>query len=145
MTPTEPPLDRMRVLLVEDNVEALGLIRNMLVDMGMTQIFTAKDGRSALDFLGAFDGEDAIDIVLCDWNMPRMSGLDLLRQIRTCDKDTPFLMITGTADGDSVTKAKSAGVTGYIKKPFSTQELNKKLRIISRIVAHRRGAGNQLA
>ena len=140
MATTELKLDALRILLVEDSVDAMNLIRSMLADFGITQIFTARDGRAALDFLGAVDDDDLLDVVLCDWNMPRMSGIELLRQIRTVDPATPFLMITGAADGDSVAKAKSAGVTGYIRKPFSAEELQKKLRVIARIVAHRRSA-----
>ena len=138
METTEYSVDKLRVLLVEDSMEAMNLIRSMLADLGITQIFTAKDGREALEFLGAVDGDDIVDVVLCDWNMPRMSGIELLRQIRTVDPGTPFLMITGAADGDSVIKAKSAGVTGYIRKPFSTEELKKKMHVLSRIVEHRR-------
>ncbi len=137
MTRSDSTLKKLRILLVEDSFDALNLIKNMMQDAGITQIYTARDGKEALDFLGAFDGEDMIDVVLCDWNMPRMTGLELLRQIRTCDPHLPFLMITGAADTDSVTKAKYAGVTGYIEKPFSAEQLRKKLEVMVRIVAHR--------
>ena len=130
-------LDWLKVLLVEDSFESLNLIRNMLQDLGVTQIYTAKNGMEALELMGVFDGDDGVDVILCDWNMPRMSGLDLLKQLRTCDPDLPFIMITGLADCDSVTEAKSYGVTGYIKKPFSTDELEKILRLASRIILHR--------
>jgi CheY-like chemotaxis protein len=130
-------LTDMKILLVEDSFEALNLARNMLKDLGVTQVFTAKDGMEALDMLNAFDGEDFVDAIICDWNMPQLTGLDLLKQIRTCDPDLPFLMMTGIADLESVTEAKAFGVTGYIKKPFSSDQLKKKLGIISRIIAHR--------
>ena len=51
----------------------------MLLEFGITQIYTAKSGKAALGLLGTFDGEDFTDVVLCDWNMPRMSGMDVLR------------------------------------------------------------------
>lgn len=137
MTRSDSTLKKLRILLVEDSFDALNLIKNMMQDAGITQIYTARDGKEAFDFLGAFDGGDMIDVVLCDWNMPRMTGLELLRQIRTCDPHLPFLMITGAADTDSVTKAKYAGVTGYIEKPFSAEQLRKKLEVMVRIVAHR--------
>ena len=137
MRNTQTGIDDMKVLLVEDSFEALNLIRSMLQDFGITQVYTARDGKKALDLLGTFDGEDFVDVVLCDWNMPRMSGMEVLRQIRTCDPDMPFLMITGQVDIESVTEAKSCGVTGYLKKPFSSDQLRKKLDLVSRIVAHR--------
>lgn len=121
----------MCVLLVDDNAEAVSLIRSMLMDLGINQIFTAKDGRQALDFLG--DCDDLINVVLCDWRMPRMSGLEVLRQLRTVDPDCPFIMITGSSDRDSVTKARESGVTAYIRKPFSAGQLEKKLRAIARL------------
>ena len=128
----------MRILIVDDRLETLQLIRHMLVALGASQIHTARDGREALDFLG--NGEDHIDLVLCDWNMPRMSGLELLRQIRTADPQLPFLMITGRADVDAVTAARTHGVSAYIRKPFTGDELYKKISVLSRIIEHRRTA-----
>ena len=118
--------------------EALNLVKNMLKDFGLTQVYTAKNGVEALDFMGIADGDEAVDVILCDWNMPRLSGLDVLKQIRTCDPDLPFLMITGNADKDSVVEAKTYGVTGYIKKPFSADQLRKKLNHVARIIDHRK-------
>ncbi len=138
MSQPDMSLHQLKILLVEDSFESMNLIRNMLKDLGITQVFTAKDGMEALDLLGIFTEEGEIDLVLCDWNMPRLTGVELLRQVRTCDPDMPFLMITGLADYDSVTEAKSLGVTGYIKKPFSLDELEKKLGLVNRILSHRR-------
>jgi two-component system, chemotaxis family, chemotaxis protein CheY len=126
----------MRILIVEDIFEAMNLLRTMLHDLGITQVFTAKDGKEALDFLGEFDEE--IDLIICDWNMPRMTGLELLRQVRTVDPDTPFLMVTGISDRDSVVTAKSAGVTGYIVKPYSSVQLAKKLTAVKRYIDARK-------
>lgn len=130
--------DCLKVLLVEDNFQALNLAKEMLTAMGVTQIYTARSGTEALEFMGAFDDDDMINVVLCDWKMPGMSGLDLLQQIRTADPDIPFLMITGTADLQSVSEAKAAGVTAYIRKPYSADELRSKLSVIARIVEHRK-------
>lgn len=130
--------DCLKVLLVEDNFQALNLAKEMLTAMGVTQIYTARNGTEALEFMGAFDDDDMINVVLCDWKMPGMSGLDLLQQIRTADPDIPFLMITGTADLQSVSEAKAAGVTAYIRKPYSADELRSKLSVIARIVEHRK-------
>ena len=130
-------LKDLRVLVVEDSFQTIALIRTMLSDFGITQIYTAKDGKEALDFLGTCD--ELIDVVMCDWNMPRMSGLEVLRQVRTVDPDMPFLMVTGAADPDSVLAAKSNGVTAYIAKPFSANILKKKLNVVARLLSVRRG------
>ena len=118
----------LKVLIVEDQSEARALLRNMLSELGMTQIFESSDGREALNFIdSAFD---FIDLIVCDWNMPNMSGVELLRQLRTVDPDMPFLMVTGRGDLESVVEAKGSGVTGYIRKPFSPAQLEAKLRIV---------------
>lgn len=138
MTAPQIDLSELSVLMVEDSFQALTLAKQMLQDLGLKQIVTARDGMEALRFLGAVDDEGFVDIVLCDWNMPRMSGMELLRQIRTCDPDLPFLMITGMADYESVMEAKAYGVTGYLRKPFSAVQLGKKLTLVARLIAHRR-------
>lgn len=123
----------LKVLLVEDQSEARAMMRNMLLEMGVTQIFEAPDGRDALRFLdSAFE---FVDLVICDWNMPSMSGVELLRQLRTVYPDLPFLMVTGRSDMESVVEAKSSGVTGYIRKPFSVKQFETKLRVISHKLA----------
>jgi two-component system chemotaxis response regulator CheY len=140
----KPPntFEDFKVLLVDDSFESLNLIRNMLKDLGVTQVYTAKNGMEALDFMGVLDESDGVDVILCDWNMPRMPGIDVLKQIRSCDPDLPFLMVTGIADHDSVVEAKFYGVTGYIKKPFSAHELKKKLDLVSRILDFRSEAAS---
>jgi len=124
-------ISELRVLLVDDSAEAISLVRSMRMELGINQVFTAKDGRQALDFLG--DCDDLIDAVLCDWRMPKLSGLDVLRRLRTVDPELPFIMITGSADADSVAKAKDSGVTAYIRKPFSAGQLEKKLNVVARL------------
>jgi two-component system chemotaxis response regulator CheY len=130
--------DPLRVLLVEDSFQSMNLAKSMLHDFGITQIYTAKNGAEALDLIGTFDGEDFVDLVLCDWNMPVMSGIELLQQIRSCDPDMLFIMVTGQADRSSIVEAKAYGISGYIKKPYSPDEMAKKLKVASRVVAHRK-------
>lgn len=118
----------LKVLIVEDQQEVRSMLRNTLMGLGINQVFESGDGREALSFIdSAFD---FVNVIVCDWNMPKMSGVELLRQIRTVDPDVPFLMITGRTDIDSVVEAKSSGVSGYLSKPFSPQQLEAKLRII---------------
>lgn len=117
-----------RVLVVEDQSDVRSMLRKVLSDLGITQIFEASDGREALLFMD--DAFDFVNLVICDWNMPSMSGMDLLRQLRTVNNDMPFLMITGRSDKDSVVAAKGAGVSAYIRKPFSPKQVEAKLRIL---------------
>jgi len=118
----------LKVLIVDDQAEARVMLKEMLTDIGVTQIFESKDGRQALEFVDtAFD---FVDIIVCDWNMPALNGVQLLRQIRSADTGIPFLMVTGRDDMDSVLEAKSSGVTAYIRKPYSAVQLEAKLRIV---------------
>jgi len=121
-------LEDLKILLVEDQHEARCMMRQMLAERGITQVFEAPDGRDAMTFLDS--AYDYINLVICDWNMPKMSGVEFLRQIRTVDPNLPFLMITGRTDIESVVEAKSSGVTGYIRKPFSPVQLEEKLKVI---------------
>ena len=135
MSTTVDSLKELRALVVEDNFQATILLKGMLQDLGLDQVYTAKDGKEALDFLGTCD--DLVDVVLCDWRMPRMSGLELLQQVRTVDPDIPFVMISGLADHDAILAARTSGVTAYIRKPYSAEELVKKLRVVARIIEFR--------
>lgn len=129
-------LEHICLLVVEDSQQMRKILQAMLSDIGVNQVFLAKDGTEGLIFLG--DCDDMIDAVFCDWNMPNMSGVDLLRQVRSADAEMPFIMITGRKDESSVLEAKAAGITGYITKPFSIVELERKVRAISRVSAIRR-------
>ena len=124
---------QLKILIVEDQVEARAMVRNVLSELGITQVFESTNGREALSFIDS--GFDFVDLIICDWNMPKMNGVELLRQLRTVDPDVPFLMVTGRSDMESVVEAKSSGVTGYIRKPFSPAELEAKLRILLHRVA----------
>ena len=129
MAATKNALDGLRVLVVDDTPEARSMLKNMLVNMGITQVYEAADGREALRFIDtAFD---FVDIIICDWNMPAMDGLTFLRQLRSVDPQFPFMMVTGRGDINSVSEAKGAGVSGYILKPYSMVQLETKLRIVA--------------
>ena len=129
-------LKDLRVLAVDDSSQARKLLRDMLADLGIHQVYMAEDGKEALDFLG--ECENMTNVIICDWNMPRVTGLEILRQVRTVDPDIPFLMSTGMADTESVMLAKSDGVTGYLAKPYTVNDLEKKLNQILRILKFRR-------
>ena len=122
----------LNVLVVDDEPSMRGMIKSILGDLSITQVFTARDGREALSLLGEFDD---IDIVISDWVMPRISGLELLRQIRTVDRELPFMMLTGKADVKSVEAARACGVSDYLAKPFSRERLGQKLERLARLRA----------
>ena len=116
----------LTVLIIDDEPSVTRLLKMMLNDLKVAQVFVAKDGRDALDFLGSFD-DAGVDFIICDWNMLRMTGIELLEQFRTVDPDVPFVMLTGRNDMDSVTAARDMGVTGYLLKPFSQEQLEQYL------------------
>ena len=128
--PPSTDISWLNILVVDDEPQVMRTVREMLRDMGITQAFSAKDGREALEFLGDFD-ED-LHVVIADWNMPRMTGIELLTQVRTVDPEIAFLLLTGRADRDSVMEAKQQGVSAYLRKPFSSEQLRAKLVIVSK-------------
>ena len=123
-------VEDITVLIVEDQDDVRAMIKSMTMDIGLTQAFEATDGREALSFLDALD--DYVDLIICDWNMPGMNGVELLRQVRSVYKDMPFLIVTGRDDMDSVLEAKSSGATAYIRKPFTLPQLEAKIRVAAR-------------
>ncbi len=120
--------DHLRVLVVDDQPEIRSLVREVLADAGVTQVFEAPDGKAALQFVDA--DFDMVNLIICDWNMPGLNGVDFLRQIRSVFPDLPFLMVSGRCDKKSVLEAKIAGVSAYIRKPFSPGQMEAKLRIM---------------
>lgn len=121
-------LTQLCVLVVDDQSESRALLRNILSDIGINQIYEAQDGKTGLAFLDS--SFDLIDVIMCDWNMPQMNGIDLLRQIRSTGANTPFMMITGRSDKTSVVEAKSLGVNVYVRKPYSPTQIEAKLRAV---------------
>lgn len=119
---------KLGVMVVDDQPAARSMLKKMLKEMNIQQVFEAPNGRDALAFIDS--APEMVDVVLCDWNMPAMSGLDFLRQVRSVGLDVPFLMVTGRADKESVIEAKDAGVSAYIAKPFSQTQLEAKLRVL---------------
>jgi CheY-like chemotaxis protein len=116
---------KFKILVVEDNDHARKLLKMILRDMGITQIFTASDGYEALQFLG--ESDELINCIVSDWNMPNLTGIQLLRQVRSVQPDTPFLMLTARNTKDAVQEARDAKVTAYLAKPFSPEQLERKM------------------
>ena len=118
-------VSEMMVLAVEDQSQSRKALLLCLKEIGIKQVYTAKDGQEAMSFMG--ECGDLVNMIICDWNMPKMTGLEFLRQIRSVNPDIPFIMVTGKADHDSVMDAKLNGVSAYIAKPYSVDDLKKKI------------------
>ena len=122
----------MKILIVDDFSTMRRIIKNLLRDLGFANTAEADDGTSALPMLKA----GGIDFLVTDWNMPGMTGIDLLKEVRN-DPDLaslPVLMVTAEAKRDQIVAAAEAGVNGYVVKPFTAQTLKDKLeRIFERI------------
>lgn len=105
------------------------MVRMILKGIGFTDITTAENGEVAFEAVKS----NFFDLIICDWNMPRFTGLELLTAVRANKdfEDTPFLMLTAEAYRDSVKAALDAGVTDYIAKPFTAGVLGEKvLRVL---------------
>ncbi len=116
----------MKILIVDDFATMRRIVKNILKQIGFSNIIEADDGSTALEILKS----DKIDLVLCDWNMPKVSGLDMLKQMKADSelKDTPFLMITAEAQKQNIVEAVQAGVSNYIVKPFTADTISEKLK-----------------
>ena len=122
------PDQSLKILTVDDFSTMRRIIRNILRQLGYSNIMEADDGAAALAVLQ----QQEIDFVISDWNMPNMTGLELLRAIRTDEKlhKIPVLLITAEALKENVVEAVKAGVNGYIVKPFTAETLGEKIEAI---------------
>lgn len=126
----------MKILVVDDFSTMRRIVRNLLVELGFSNplIQEADDGENAIAMLRA----QPFDLVVTDWNMPNMTGIDLLKAIRAeaSLKGLPVLMVTAENNRDQIIAAAQAGVNGYIVKPFTAVTLKEKLtKIFERIAA----------
>ena len=115
----------MNVLIVDDYKTMLRILRNLLRQLNFVNIEEATDGAQALEVLRSTN----IGLVISDWNMEPMTGIQLLREVRSDDdlKHLPFIMITAESKSENVIAAKEAGVSNYIVKPFNAETLKSKL------------------
>ncbi len=115
----------LRFLVVDDFSTMRRIIKNLLHDLGYPNVTEADDGKTALPMLqgGGFD------FLISDWNMPGMSGLDLIKAVRSDAKlaQMPVLMLTAEAKREQIIEAAQAGVNGYVIKPFTAETLKEKL------------------
>lgn len=115
----------MKVLVVDDYKTMLKIVSSLLQQIGFQHIDTALDGGEAIQKLR----RDSYGLVISDWNMAPVTGLDLLRQVRSDRRlqKTPFIMVTAESKTENVIVAKQAGVNNYIVKPFTAEILKQKI------------------
>ena len=118
----------IKILVVDDQETMRKVISHILSQLGFTNITVAVDGKDA--FRKLING--SYDFVISDWNMPNISGIQLLKRVRNTPeiKDLPFLLITAENEKSQVMEAAKAGVNSFIAKPFSPAELEKKIALI---------------
>jgi two-component system chemotaxis response regulator CheY len=126
-----PGAEHLRVLLVEDDMFAQRLAASVLRQLGVSKLTVVKDGRAAIDLLG--ESEIQFDLIISDWNMPNVTGLDLLKHVRRTWENMPFLMLTGNANEDFVITARKNKVDAYVIKPFSAAQLQQKIAALFNI------------
>jgi two-component system chemotaxis response regulator CheY len=122
---TMPDRTSLKFLVVDDFSTMRRIVRNLLKELGFTNVDEAEDGAVALGKLR----EGNFEFVVSDWNMPNMDGLTLLQNVRADAKlkTLPFLMITAEAKKENIIAAAQAGASGYIVKPFTAATLQEKL------------------
>ena len=115
----------IKILIVDDMSTMRRIVKNALKQIGFSNMEEAEDGTSALAKLRA----EAFNFVISDWNMPNMTGLDLLKTIRgdAALKGIPVLMVTAEAKQENIVEAVQAGVSNYIVKPFTAETLKEKI------------------
>lgn len=115
----------IKVLVVDDFATMRRIVKGVLKQLGFDTIVEAEDGTSALDTLK----KEKVGLIVSDWNMPKMTGLDLLKAVRGDDdlKEIPFIMVTAEGQKENVVEAVKAGVSNYIVKPFTPETFSEKL------------------
>lgn len=134
--PTKKPIKRREpiafadalVLVADDSIDSMMMLRGVLADLGIKKIDSVKDGREALNALQ--NKSPAYDLVLCDWDMPEVNGLEVRKQIKQLAKfqDTHFMMVTSVTEAAKIREAIGQGITDYIIKPIDAALLERKIR-----------------
>ena len=125
-------MSTVKILVVDDFSTMRRIVKNLLRDLGFSNTVEADDGKTALPILE----KGGIDFLVTDWNMPGMTGIDLLKAVRANPKlvDLPVLMVTAEAKKEQIVMAAQAGVNGYVIKPFTAATLKEKIeKIFERI------------
>ncbi|MDX1451792.1 MAG: response regulator [Oleiphilaceae bacterium] len=124
-------LEKKRILVIDDQSSIRAVVKSYLKELGFHQVADVTNGLKGLEYLSVH----AVDLVICDWEMPKVSGLECLQKVRALDagKTLPFLMMTSVSDTDSVRNAIAEGVSDYLTKPFQPAQLGMKaVKLITR-------------
>ena len=115
----------LKFLVVDDFSTMRRIVRNILRQLGFQNVVEADDGTSAWDVLN----REKIDFIVSDWNMPQMTGIELLRKVRASEQfaHIPFLMVTAEAQQENIIEAVQAKVSNYIVKPFTADTMKQKI------------------
>ena len=118
----------MRILIVDDFSTMRRIIKNILRQLDLNNVVEADDGTTAWEVLN----KDHIDFIISDWNMPQMTGIELLRKVRASEDfgHLPFLMVTAEAQQSNIIEAAQARVSNYIVKPFTAETMKQKIHKI---------------
>lgn len=121
----------IKILIVDDFATMRRILKNILKQLGFKNLVEADDGTTAWELL---TGSQTIDLIISDWNMPKMTGLELLKKVRADSRyaKIPFLMVTAEAQKQNVIEAVQAGVSNYVVKPFTAEAISDKLKKILR-------------
>ncbi|MEC7539147.1 MAG: response regulator [Pseudomonadota bacterium] len=131
-------MEKLRVLVVDDEEELRHLLQEILRDIGIVRVHLAENGEMAWQRLSRSELE--YDLVISDWLMPRMDGLQLLQKMRQWGSETPFMMLTVKVTGEAVAAAKEAGVTLYVAKPFTYGDFSKKISALAKQIIENKAA-----
>lgn len=118
-------IEELNVLVVDDEATIVGMVESVLRDMGVVSVYTAADGVQALDYFAG--GVRIIDLIVCDWMMPEMNGLEFVQKARAMHVEAPVIMLTVLNDPKHIVAARDAGVSAYIAKPFTAVQLKEKV------------------
>ena len=129
MSSTKKPLSEMDVLVVDDEADICTMVKYALQSLGVHKVHIAGNGRDAWNIY--YDSKVRFDMIVSDWIMPEISGLDFLKRVRERNQNVPFVMLTSKGERDDVAAAAQNGVTGYIGKPFTLQGFQKHIRKIA--------------
>jgi two-component system chemotaxis response regulator CheY len=123
------PPNNIHILVVDDFPTMRKIVKSVLKQLGFNNISEAEDGENALQILRA---NNSIEFIVSDWNMPKITGIELLKAVRADPKlkHLPFLMVTAEADKENIVEAVKAGVNNYIVKPFNAATMREKIEKI---------------
>jgi len=119
------------ILVVDDMMTMRKLVKKALTEIGFSKLTEAENGAKGFErFLAAASSQSPFQLIISDWNMPEMTGIDFLRKVRATHPTLPFVLLTAESEKSQVVEALQARVSGYIIKPFTAQQIADKLKAI---------------